>query len=588
MTVSTFAAALLLLTQSGKGSIEGSVLSNANKPIAGAQVTLTKRPGTGVLTGTVAGGAAGVLIARLGPASNGLTATTDAAGHFVFSDVDAGDYLVQASADGYARQEFGPPAPGQTGMSTSVSVSAGQTANGVVLHLTVAGNVSGRVTGSGGEPLANMQVMLVRAAYSIYGQRTMGQVGTSQTNDKGEYRLFWAPPGRYYVVVGAPARPIPPIGIPGSSTVKYPQTYYPDVRDISAAAQIDVTPGGELNGIDFRLTQEPTFLVRGRVIDSTTGQPPHSASISIVPVEQMVGGIFSSSNPFNPGDGTFELRDVFPGSYWVRAQLTLVRPPAAGAISGPVRQPMGLAQVTVSGNDVENVAVTIYPPFSIPGRIRIDGAAQTIPSNLRVSLQPATTGVLLGGLPQATTINSDGTFMIENVLPGEYRATVPSAILQVAPNVAGGVPAGLPAPPPVNFYLKEARLGTTDLLTETLAVSGPVSGEMQIVLGTDSGTLTGTVTDARSQASPQTQVILVPSQRDRRDLYKIGGTDASGHFAVRGVPPGSYRAFAIEAQSMLTFFDPAVLQKLEAAGIPVNVGSSATLNVDLKLIITTR
>jgi hypothetical protein len=232
--------------------------------------------------------------------------------------------------------------------------------------------------------------------------------------------------------------------------------------------------------------------------------------------------------------------------------------------------------------------VTTYPPFSIPGRIRIDGAAQSLPSNLRVALQPATPGILLGGLPQTATVNSDGTFLIENVLPGEYRASVPSGVLLVAPNVSGTSPVGVPGLPPVNFYLKAARLGTTDLLTETLVVSGPISGELQMVMGTDSGTVTGSVTDARGQAAQQTQVILVPSQRDRRDLYKIGVTDPTGHFIVRGVPPGSYKAFAVDAQSMLTFFDPAVLQKFEGAGIPITVGGSATLSADLKVLVPGR
>jgi hypothetical protein len=560
VTLVTMIIAALLAFQSAKGSIDGVVSNAANKPIAGAQVTLMKLPGgSGGLTG-------GVLVGQVGPITR-ETATTDAAGHFVFSDLEAGNYSVQAAADGYARQQSTPPPAGQTGMSTTVSVSAGEAKTGVVLHLTQAGNVSGRVTGSNGEPVANMEVTLVHPNYSVLGVN-MGQMGSAQTNDKGEYRLFWAPPGRYYVSVGSPTRPVL-LNATTGTTAKYPQTFYPGTKDISAAAQIEIVPGGDLNGIDFRLTAEPTFHVRGRIVDATSGQPPVNASISIVPKSQTAGGLFSSSNPFNPKDGTFDLRDVLAGSYWVRAQLVMPRPATGGVGGSPLRQPMGLAEVDVSGRDVDNVVVTIYPPASIPGHIRIDGPSPAAQLTTRVSLQPATLGVFLGGIPQAATVNPDGSFLIENVLPGEYRLAQPG----FAPAVASG-----------NTYLKQARLGATDLLTEPLVVSGPVSGELLIVMGTDGGTVTGTVTDAQGRQAPQTQIILIPSSLDRRDAYKLSMTDASGHFTLRGVAPGSYKVFAVDQQTMQTFFDPSVMQRLQSNGMPVTVGSTATVNADLKVI----
>ncbi|HLH30390.1 MAG TPA: carboxypeptidase-like regulatory domain-containing protein [Terriglobia bacterium] len=371
MTILSTMAALLLAFQTGKASIEGTVLTTANKPIAGAQVTLIKSrtPGAvgGIIVGTVIGGTIGTL--------NTTAATTDAAGHFAFPDIEAGTYIVQAAADGYARQEIGPPPVGQPGMTTSVSVAAGQASTGVVLHLTQAGNVSGRITGSNGEPLANMAITLVRSMYAINGQRTLGQMATAQTNDKGEYRLFWATPGRYFLMVSSPNRP-PLIGATADTTAKYPQTFYPGTKDIEGAVQIDVIPGGDLNGIDVRLTGERTFHVRGRVIDATTGQPPENAGVSIIPKQQGPIGIFSSNVSFNRNDGTFDLPGILSGSYWVRAQLAFQGRPSGG----PLRQPTGLAAVEISNQDVNNVVVTIYPPMSVSGKIRVDGGARRQPS----------------------------------------------------------------------------------------------------------------------------------------------------------------------------------------------------------------
>ncbi len=556
MTLVTMIIAALLAFQTAKGSIDGVVSNAANQPIAGAQVTLVKIPGgAGTISGTVG----------FGPNSR-QTAATDSGGHFIFSDLEPGTYSVQAAADGYATQQPTPPPAGQTGTTATVSVSAGEARTGVVLHLTQAGNVSGRVIGSNGEPVANMEVTLLHPSYSVLGMG-MGQMGSAQTNDKGEYRVFWAPPGRYYLSAGSPTRPVL-LNATTGTTAKYPQTFYPGTKDISAAAQIEITPGGDLNGVDVRLTLEPTFHVRGRIVDATTGQPPENVSITIVPKSQTAGGLFSSSNPFNPKDGTFDLRDVLSGSYWVRAQLLMPRGAAGGAVGAAGRQPLGLTAVDVSGRDVDNVVVTVYPPGSIPGHIRFDGPSPAAQFPMRVSLQAATLGVFLGGIPQPATAKPDGSFLIENVLPGEYRLALP----------------GLGPALPGNRYLKEARLGATDLLTEPLVVSGPVSGELQLVMGADGGTVTGTVTDAQGRPAPQIQVELIPANQDRRDLYKLSMTDANGHFTLRSVAPGSYKAFAVDPQAMQTFFDPAVMQRLQSNGTAVTVGSTSTVNTDLRVI----
>jgi hypothetical protein len=588
MSLTPIAVALLLALQGGKVSIEGTVVSaTGNQPIAGAQVTLIKTnapvpgPGAagtaqGVITTAVAGvlGTAGMgaVIVQGGASSNRPTTTTDNGGRFSFQDLDPGTYLIQAAADGYARQQFGLPTAGQNGMTAVVTAAAGQPAN-AVLHLTPAGNVSGRVTGANGEPLVGMDVTLLRANYSVGGRRNISQAGSAQTNDRGEYRLFWAPPGHYYLSVSSSNRPIG-VGllVGGASNNKYPKTFYPGVTDFAAATEIEVLPGGELGGMDFGLRQEPVFHVRGRLVDASSGQPPANASISITPREQLGGGTFSSSAPYNRADGTFQLNDVLPGSYWLRAQLPLTVRPQPGDTNGPPRPPSGALAIDVSGGDVENVILTIYPPVSITGRVRVDGLATLAFDRVRVSLQ-SSGSVSPSPPPQPATVNADGTFVIQNVLPGEYQLAVPN----LGPAVAG-VNAGQ------LLYLKDAKFGTIDLLSGTMSVAGPVSDQLQVVLGADASKLTGTVADSRQQPVPQSQIVLVPNLRDRRDLYKATRSDASGHFTLLVVPPGSYKIFAVDPQLMDSFYDPSVFAKLDSKGTPIDVGSSASSNVDLRLI----
>jgi hypothetical protein len=320
--------------------------------------------------------------------------------------------------------------------------------------------------------------------------------------------------------------------------------------------------------MDFRLRQEPVFHVRGRVVDAVSGQPPANASISITPREQFGGGVFSSSAPYNRSDGTFQLNDVLPGSYYVRAQIPIRLEP--GATNGPPRPPSGVMAVDVAGSDLENVLITIYPPVSITGRVRVD--AQTNPSfdRVRVSLQ-SPGPITASPPPQPATVNADGTFVIESVLPGEYQVAL-----------VGALPTGTGSSQ--QLYLKEARFGAIDALSGVISISGPVSDQLQVVLAADGAKLTGSVTDARQQPVPQSQIVLVPSHRERRDLYKATRTDASGHFTLPLVPPGSYKIFAGDIQLMDSFYDPSVFAKLDSKGTPIEVGNSASSNVDLRLI----
>jgi len=192
------ATSALLLLQTAKGSIEGVVINNTtNQPIAGAQVTAT-RIGTpppqqpagaqvpsgivGGVTGGVIAGGTGVMI--VGP--NGAPvqpvqiapARTSTSGQFSFRDLEPGTYLLRASADGYAQQEYNPRPGAQNGMSASINLAPDQTARGTVFRLTPGGTVSGRVTGSSGEPLVNIEVSLLRSTYDPDGRKTLQQRAT--------------------------------------------------------------------------------------------------------------------------------------------------------------------------------------------------------------------------------------------------------------------------------------------------------------------------------------------------------------------------------------------------------------------------
>jgi hypothetical protein len=167
-------------------------------------------------------------------------------------------------------------------------------------------------------------------------------------------------------------------------------------------------------------------------------------------------------------------------------------------------------------------------------------------------------------VPFPTPIKPDGSFVIENVQPGDYRIGV--------------------GPLRPNYYMKSARLGQTEVL-KSLSIPGPVSDDLELVLANDAGRIEGTLLDKDRKPVSGVVAILIPDgQRDRPDLYKTSPADQNGHFTMEAVVPGNYKLFAWEDSEPFGYMDPDVLRKYEESGTAVRVSASETVTVEAKII----
>jgi len=136
----------------------------------------------------------------------------------------------------------------------------------------------------------------------------------------------------------------------------------------------------------------------------------------------------------------------------------------------------------------------------------------------------------------------------------------------------------------MNLYVKEIRFGSTDAVSNLMVFSGQTSDTLEIVFGKDAGKISGTGRVDSQQLTSGAQVVLVPNERTRQDLYKSAGTGPNGQFTFPSVPPGSYKIFAFENVEPFSWFDPSVLAQYEAQGRPVTVAESSNVTLDLKVI----
>lgn len=105
-------------------------------------------------------------------------------------------------------------------------------------------------------------------------------------------------------------------------------------------------------------------------------------------------------------DGSFELRNIPSGAYYLTALRTRGRVETIGRIA-----------VEVAGADLKDVSLPVTDPVAVSGNVRVEGLPRVDLGGGKVILRPAAD---LATFLHEAALNSAGRFTIDSVLPGEY------------------------------------------------------------------------------------------------------------------------------------------------------------------------
>jgi hypothetical protein len=489
------------------------------------------------------------------------TAVTDEQGRFSIPSLPAGKYSVSATKTGYVTMAAGQRRALRSGIP--IDLTEGQAVTNIDLRLPRGGVITGRIRDEDGEPLARASVRVMRYRYQR-GERRLVAVEGDQTDDRGEYRLFGLPPGEY--VVSASANPSERLLRAGGELVtlqgdddqlNYAPTYYPGVTAIAEAANVVVGAAQEQSGIDFALIMVPTARVRGVVVGLSEATDRRS-TVMLMPEDAIVARprAMSHRGRIAP-DSTFTIDMVPPGRYLAVA--------AAGA-AGEMRY--AVQSVTVSGQDIDGLALTLAPGATVSGMIRFEGATATMAAEMAkigVGLEPIDSTFFGGVAGPSTRKEADGTFRSASVPPGPH-------VLRISP--------------PSGWTVRSATLEGRDITEEILDVkAGQTIAGIEVVLSDRGGQVSGAIkADADAVGST---VVIFPADSDQwlpqSRRIRVAQVDRNGRYVIDGLPAGDYLISAIEDVEPGEWFDPAFLQAISGSATRIALNEGARETKDLRL-----
>ena len=528
------------------------------------------------------------------------SAQADANGRFTIKDVAPGQYTLEAEQLGF----FDIP-----GRQALASVDPAKPAN-VSVGLLAGGTITGRVKNAAGKLLPNANVTAYKITY-INGKIVPEAQSSQSTDDRGEYRMFWLPPGDYVVLADPPSYPLsnpgnaPAAGGPRGgappqgpmSTPQFMRTFYPRSLTTQDAGIIAVKSGDQLSGMDITVQKATTYKITGELhapLYTGTAPPPARGrggrganadpnapqriqgflgleyrDPSVIDMRSTnLGGTVPAVGTFfltSGEDGfraTFEVRDVLPGEYYLVPRVNNAVPAGPG-IFGINRIP-----VDIRDRDIMGLAIELVPSQIVTGILTIDGHA---PGNVTVRVAIGAVGnpspTYQGISARAVVANpDDGTLTIGNAAQTRYRLET----------VAG----------PPDLYVSDLRVGAISAFDSGFEVGKEPLPPLQISLRSGAGTVEGIVRDSANRPIANAMIVVVPpeARRENRVLYKTATSDAAGKFTVRGIAPGSYKVFAFEGLAGGEFYNSRFLSKYESRGKSINVGQGGTTTESLTII----
>ena len=461
--------------------------------------------------------------------------------------------------------------------------------------------------------------------YAVSAQSALG-LGASEARRITPEEVRWAEQSTSQPGAGLSVAPLTPAPAGGPRTA-YAPIYYPATADPKAASLVTISHGEERAGIDVTLLPVPTATITGQLLDPD-GRPMPNVTVTLQQAQvndftDIITSVLGRGGARTTADGRFTITSVVPGQYTLRARAAPPKPPAApppgaggagglGAVSvgaggmAPNAEAMAMMasmlpgggagltlwaaeDVSVNGQDLQGITLRLQPGMTVSGKMQVQAATLTPPtdfSRARITIASATTGTSPGDVIAAMTsasfgtVNADGTFKVEGVVPGSYRASVLMPGVLLMPGLPGGT----------GFVLKSAMVNGRDVADLPLEIkpNGPVS-DMVITLTDRITEISGRLSDGLDRPVSTFPIVVFSTSPEywlpgaRRVQQARPASD--GRYRVTGLPPGEYYISAATDVDEAELYESSFLNLLVTGAFKITLGDGEKKVQDLRLSV---
>ena len=455
---------------------------------------------------------------------------TDGDGRYRVGGLAEGDYMIYALSKAYVSSRKSP----RSEVFRSVTLDEGESRDDVDIALVRGGVITGRVVDDEDRPLiaTYLRLLPVDEKGEPNGRFDFNDDVMMRTDDRGVYRIYGLPAGRYIISAGGEWSY-------SHSKRKYPETFHPDATDQKQAKIIEIKEGAEVVDINIRLVAgKNTYEVTGRVVDAETGQPlPQAAVICWEAPDKEKGGRRSGRDGVTDSEGVFRVGELPSGRYELSMWNNWRTYDPASASTAANEYYSEKTVFEISDSDVSGLEVKAIRGSTISGAVVLEGANDPA---VKAELQQMGVGVYVSPFRGSDSqiwgdinskIGGDGGFRLTGAPPGMMRFHL------------SGVQAEA-------FSIKRIERGGAEIRSAIEIRRGEQISGVRIVVAHADGTIRGHVEVAggkppegwefRILADP----IRATADNESKPAFDSGGrgamADGKGRFVIERLAPGEY------------------------------------------------